>query len=45
MDGLAERDITGVDNFQKDILAQNKFDLMNPKIRPKIASMSTTMGL
>ncbi len=45
MQGLADRDITGVDDFQRDILAQNKFDLMNPKIKPKVASLSTTMGL
>lgn len=45
MQGLPERDLTGVDQFQKDILTQNKFDLMNPKINPKIASLSTTMGL
>jgi hypothetical protein len=45
MEGLRERDITGVDSFQKDILTQNKFDLLNPKIEPKIASISTTIGL
>jgi|688.fasta_scaffold51183_1 hypothetical protein len=45
MKGLNDRDITGVDNFQRDILSQNKFDLLNPKIEPKMASMSTTLGL
>jgi hypothetical protein len=43
--GLYDRDITGVDNFQREILNQNKFDLLNPKIEPKMASMSTTLGL
>lgn len=32
MEGLADRSITGIDEFQRDILAQNKFDLMNPNI-------------
>lgn len=45
MEGLEGRDLAGVDHFQQDILTQNKFDLMNPKINPKVASMSTTMGL
>ena len=45
MQGLEDRSITGVDNFQRDILLQNKFDLLNPKIEPKIASLSTTVGL
>ena len=45
MKGLNGRDITGVDDFQRDILNQNKFDLLNPKIEPKMASMSTTLGL
>lgn len=45
MEGLADRSITGVNDFQKDILAQNKFDLLNPNIEPKVASLSTSMGL
>lgn len=45
MKGLYDRDITGVDSFQRDILNQNKFDLLDPKIEPKMASMSTTFGL
>ena len=45
MKGLHGRDITGVDDFQRDILNQNKFDLLNPKIEPKMASASTTLGL
>jgi hypothetical protein len=45
MQGLRDRDITGTDDFQRDILNQNRFDLMNPKIQPKVASLSTTMGL
>lgn len=45
MAGLKERDITGVDTFQREVLADNRFDLMNPKIEPQVASLSTTMGL
>lgn len=45
MKGLQERDITGVDAFQKEILASNSFNIMHPRIEPKIASLSTTMGL
>ena len=45
MKGLQERDITGVDDFQRQILEQNQFDLLDPKINPKVASLSTTMGL
>ena len=45
MQGLHDRNITGVDSFQRSILSQNSFDLLDPKIKPKIASLSTTMGL
>jgi len=45
MQGLEDRNITNVNTFQRDILTQNKFDLMHPNIEPKIASISTTMGL
>jgi len=45
MQGLQDRNITGVDSFQRSILSQNSFDLLDPKIKPKIASLSTTMGL
>lgn len=45
MKGLHDRDITGVDSFQREILATNKFDLLDPRIKPRVASLSTTMGL
>ena len=45
MQGLQDRDISGTDDFQRNILDRNKFDLMNPRIQPQVASLSTTMGL
>ena len=45
MQGLQDRNITGVDDFQRSILSQNSFDLLDPKIKPRVASLSTTMGL
>ena len=45
MEGLQDRHLTGVDSLQRDILTHNRFDLLDPRIKPKVASLSTTMGL
>ena len=43
--GLEDREVTGADEFQRGILQQNKFDLMHPRISPKVASLSTSLGI
>lgn len=43
--GTEDRMYSGLTDFQRKIILESKFDLMNPLIKPKTKSLSSFLGV